>query len=100
MSSPNMKNDLTSSALDRQNGYVVLRGEKLKSHKLPIHGALDNESSFVTKSTTLGVLDSCVLMRQLILDVPETDFGNIGHPTALPIWYPVRSKLHGRNQGL
>jgi len=142
MSSPNMKNDLTSSALDRQNvlnnpyalaeieraagiqgipfegktvllkeqlaaffevtprtidnyiercgdelrqnGYAVLRGEKLKSLKSAIEVAFGDESSFVTKTTALGVFDfrsflnlamlvseseKAKLLRQLILDV-------------------------------
>jgi hypothetical protein len=100
MSSPNMKNDLTSSALDRQNGYAVLHGEKLNSHKLAIQDAFGDESSFVTKTTQLGVFDSRSLMHQLPLDVPETHFGNISHAPIFPIWYAVRSKLHGSDQGL
>lgn len=39
----------------RQNGYEVLRGNRLKQLELSLGGQSDHESDFVTKTTTLGV---------------------------------------------
>jgi len=41
----------------RQNGYEVLRGNRLKSLKMAISKQGDNETDFVTKTTVLGIFD-------------------------------------------
>lgn len=68
----------------RQNGYEVLRGNRLKTFKLSLEGSADHESGFVTKTTALGVFDfrsflnlamlvseseRAKLLRQAILDI-------------------------------
>lgn len=68
----------------RQNGYEVLHGNRLKTFKLSLEGSADHESSFVTKTTALGVFDfrsflnlamlvseseRAKLLRQAILDI-------------------------------
>ncbi len=68
----------------RQNGYEVLRGNRLKSFKNAMKEPLAHETSFVTKTTALGVFDfrsflniamlvseseRAKLLRQAILDV-------------------------------
>jgi hypothetical protein len=68
----------------RQNGYEVLRGNRLKILKLSLEGTSDHERSFVTKTTALGVFDfrsflnlamlvseseRAKLLRQAILDI-------------------------------
>ena len=39
----------------RQNGYEILRGNRLKELKLSIRKHFGNETDFVTKTTVLGV---------------------------------------------
>ncbi len=41
----------------RQNGYEVIRGNRLKALKLEISARDDNETDFVTKTTVLGIFD-------------------------------------------
>jgi len=41
----------------RQNGYEILRGDRLKALKLAIKSMSGNETNFVTKTTVLGVFD-------------------------------------------
>ena len=41
----------------RQNGYEILRGDRLKALKLAIKLMSGNETNFVTKTTVLGVFD-------------------------------------------
>lgn len=68
----------------RQNGYEVLRGNRLKSLKLEISRQGVNETDFVTKTTVLGVFgfrafinigmligesERARLLRQMILDI-------------------------------
>jgi len=68
----------------RQNGYEVLRGNRLKSLKMAISKQGDNETDFVTKTTVLGIFDfraflnmgmliseseRARLLRQMILDI-------------------------------
>ena len=68
----------------RQNGYEVLRGNRLKMLKLSLEGSADHESGFITKTTALGVFDfrsflnlamlvseseRAKLLRQAILDI-------------------------------
>lgn len=68
----------------RQNGYEVLKGNRLKTLKLSLEESPDHESSFVTKTTALGVFDfrsflnlamlvseseRAKLLRQVILDI-------------------------------
>lgn len=68
----------------RQNGYEVLRGNRLKELKLSLCGLADHETDFVTKTTALGVFDfrsflnmamlvseseRARLLRQAILDI-------------------------------
>lgn len=68
----------------RQNGYEVLRGNRLKQLKLSLSGQSDHEIDFVTKTTALGVFDfraflnlamlvseseRAKLLRQAILDI-------------------------------
>jgi hypothetical protein len=67
-----------------RNGYVVLKGKRLKAMKLSIKEHFGNEADFVTKTTVLGVFDiraflnlamlmteshRAALVRQMILDV-------------------------------
>jgi hypothetical protein len=67
-----------------QNGYEVLRGNRLKSLKLEILKQSANETDFVTKTTVLGIFDfrgflniamlikeseRARLLRQMILDI-------------------------------
>lgn len=40
-----------------RNGYVVLKGKRLKDMKLAIKDAFGSEANFVTKTTVLGVFD-------------------------------------------
>lgn len=68
----------------RQNGYEVLRGNRLKTIKLSLKDSAGRESGFVTKTTALGVFDfrsflnlamlvseseRAKLLRQAILDI-------------------------------
>lgn len=68
----------------RQNGYEVLRGNRLKTLKTSIQNLPDHEVDFVTKTTVLGVFDfrsflnlamlvsesdRAKLLRQAILDI-------------------------------
>jgi hypothetical protein len=68
----------------RQNGYEVLRGNRLKALKIEISKQGDNETDFVTKTTVLGIFDfrtflnigmliseseRARLLRQMILDI-------------------------------
>ncbi|MER0204089.1 MAG: DNA-binding protein [Nitrosomonas sp.] len=68
----------------RQNGYEVLRGNRLKQLKLSLSSQSDHEIDFVTKTTVLGVFDfrsflnlamliseseRARLLRQAILDI-------------------------------
>ncbi len=68
----------------RQNGYEVLRGNRLKQLKLSLSAQSDHEIDFVTKTTALGVFDfrsflnlamlvseseRAKLLRQAILDI-------------------------------
>jgi hypothetical protein len=68
----------------RQNGYEVLRGNRLKSLKLEISRQGANETDFVTKTTILGIFDfraflnvgmligesdRARVLRQMILDI-------------------------------
>jgi len=68
----------------RQNGYEVLRGNRLKSLKLEVLRQGGNETGFVTKTTVLGVFgfraflnigmligesERAGLLRQMILDI-------------------------------
>lgn len=68
----------------RQNGYEVLKGNRLKIFKLSLEGSAAHESGFVTKTTALGVFDfrsflnlamlvseseRAKLLRQAILDI-------------------------------
>ncbi|SFL01386.1 hypothetical protein SAMN05216302_102628 [Nitrosomonas aestuarii] len=68
----------------RQNGYEVLRGNRLKQLKLSLSNLSGDEISFVTKTTALGVFDfrsflnlamlvseseRAKLLRQAILDI-------------------------------
>ena len=68
----------------RQNGYEVLKGNRLKTFKLSLEGSAAHESGFVTKTTALGVFDfrsflnlamlvseseRAKLLRQAILDI-------------------------------
>ena len=68
----------------RQNGYEVLRGNRLKQLKLSLSSQSDHEIDFVTKTTALGVFDfrsflnlamliseseRARLLRQAILDI-------------------------------
>ena len=68
----------------RQNGYEVLRGNRLKSLKLEISRQGVNETDFVTKTTVLGIFgfraflnigmligesERARLLRQMILDI-------------------------------
>lgn len=68
----------------RQNGYEVLRGNRLKQLKLLLSSQSDHEIDFVTKTTALGVFDfrsflnlamliseseRARLLRQAILDI-------------------------------
>jgi len=68
----------------RQNGYEVLRGNRLKVLKKEIYKQGDNETDFVTKTTVLGIFDfrtflnigmliseseRARLLRQMILDI-------------------------------
>lgn len=41
----------------RQNGYELLKGNRLKSCKLAMRAAFGHEADFVTKTTVLGVFD-------------------------------------------
>lgn len=41
----------------RQNGYELLRGNRLQNCKIAIQAALGHEADFVTKTTVLGVFD-------------------------------------------
>jgi len=41
----------------RQNGYEVLRGNKLKAFKIEIRKHFGNEMDFATKTTVLGIFD-------------------------------------------
>lgn len=41
----------------RQNGYEVLKGNRLKEFKSPLKDLSGNETDFVTKTTALGVFD-------------------------------------------
>jgi transcriptional antiterminator len=41
----------------RQNGYDVLRGNRLKSFKISISELPGNEINFITKTTVLGIFD-------------------------------------------
>lgn len=68
----------------RQNGYEVVRGNRLKALKLAVSGTFGNETDFVTKTTVLGVFEfkaflnlamlmsesgRAALLRQAILDI-------------------------------
>jgi hypothetical protein len=68
----------------RQNGYDVLRGNRLKALKIILDSLPDNEMNFVTKTTVLGVFDfraflniamllseseRAKLLRKVILDI-------------------------------
>ncbi|MHB8090407.1 MAG: DNA-binding protein [Syntrophales bacterium] len=68
----------------RQNGYEVIRGNRLKTLKLKISALGDNETDFVTKTTVLGIFDfraflnlamlmveseRAALLRKAILDI-------------------------------
>jgi hypothetical protein len=68
----------------RQNGYEVIRGNRLKTLKLEISARDDNEIDFVTKTTVLGIFDfraflnlamlmaeseRAALLRKAILDI-------------------------------
>jgi len=68
----------------RQNGYEVLRGNRLKKFKKHLRGQFGNEMNFVTKTTVLGVFDfqaflniamllaeseRAKILRQMILDI-------------------------------
>ncbi|MFC1736635.1 DNA-binding protein [Candidatus Hydrogenedentota bacterium] len=68
----------------RQNGYEVLRGNRLKALKLEVSQQGGNETDFVTKTTVLGIFDfraflnlamliteseRARMLRQMILDV-------------------------------
>jgi len=68
----------------RQNGYEVLRGNRLKTLKTSLHNLPDHETHFVTKTTVLGIFDfrsflnlamlvseseRAKLLRQAILDI-------------------------------
>lgn len=68
----------------RQNGYEILRGDRLKALKLAAKAMFGNETDFVTKTTVLGVFDfraflnlamlmsegdRARLLRQAMLDV-------------------------------
>jgi hypothetical protein len=68
----------------RQNGYEVIRGNRLKTLKLEISARDDNETDFVTKTTVLGIFDfraflnlamlimeseRAALLRRAILDI-------------------------------
>jgi len=86
--------DVTSRTIDnyiekcgeelRQNGYEVLRGNRLKTLKTSLQNLPDHEIDFVTKTTVLGVFDfrsflnlamlvseseRAKLLRQAILDI-------------------------------
>jgi hypothetical protein len=67
-----------------RNGYVVLKGNRLKTMKLAIREAFGHETNFATKTTVLGVFEfraflnlamlmteshRAALVRQMILDV-------------------------------
>lgn len=67
-----------------RNGYVVLKGKRLKEMKLAMKDAFGSEANFVTKTTVLGIFDiraflnlamlmteshRAALVRQMILDV-------------------------------
>lgn len=68
----------------RQNGYEVLRGNRLKELKIIVTEQFGNEMDFITKTTVLGVFDfraflniamlitesdRARLLRQVILDI-------------------------------
>ena len=68
----------------RQNGYEVIRGNRLKTLKLEISARDDNATDFVTKPTVLGIFDfraflnlamlmveseRAALLRKAILDI-------------------------------
>ena len=68
----------------RQNGYEVLRGNRLKEFKLLVKAQFDNETDFVIKTNMLGIFDfraflnlamlvseseRAKLLRQAILDI-------------------------------
>lgn len=68
----------------RQNGYEILKGNRLKTFKLSLESSAAHESGFVTKTTALGVFDfrsflnlamlvseseRAKLLRQAILDI-------------------------------
>ena len=68
----------------RNNGYEVLRGNRLKTFKKDLQDQFGNETDFVTKTTILGVFDfraflniamllaeseRATLLRQTILDI-------------------------------
>ena len=51
----------------RENGYVVLRGKQLKTLKKTILEMGDNETTFVTKTTALGVFDFRAFLNMAML---------------------------------
>lgn len=68
----------------RQNGYEVLRGNRLKTFKLSLVGLVGHEMDFATKTTALGIFDfraflniamlisespRAMLLRRTILDI-------------------------------
>lgn len=67
----------------RQNGYEVLRGNRLKTIKLSLKDSAGRESGFVTKTSALGVFDfrsflnldiraACACGRQPVSGINDT----------------------------
>ncbi len=59
----------------RQNGYEVIRGNRLKALKLEISARDDNETDFVTKTTVLGIFDFRAFLNLAMLMVESERAG-------------------------
>jgi len=68
----------------RQNGYEILKGKRLKDLKLAICNQFGNETSFVTKTTVLGIFDFRAFLNIAML-ITESDRARLLRQTILDI---------------
>ena len=68
----------------RQNGYDVLRGNRLKALKIILDSLPDNEMNFVTKTTVLGVFDFRAFLNIAML-LSESDRAKLLRKVVLDI---------------
>ena len=78
----------------RQNGYEVLRGNRLKELKLAIFDIFGNETDFVTKTTVLGVFDFRAFLNLSMLIV-ESERARLLRQTILDIVIDTINKRTG-----